>query len=328
MAKTHFREFSTDEAGEQAHQPLVMEITGMSCGKCVRRVTKVLQEFPNVTHVEVDLDSSRATVQGNVTDTSVLCTAVIDMGFGAVLLRPHVERAGVGMELEVTGMSCGKCVKRVSNALMAQPGVDDVDVDLDSGKVMVQGSNTDAAALCALVIDLGFGACPSAVLSSQYAANSRDGGSENLGSRLYPSAPSWSTMVLVCTSDLRTSPVLPSVLSNLSPPLSFAHSSVGGGGGGGGSGGGGGGIAIDNVPIPPPSPPPDPNTIVSLHPLLTVSGGERGEQIGGGLFVMGVMVAADRVAGFGVALESLLGVSVLPVVDGWVSHGSCLNPAD
>lgn len=44
------------------------------------------------------------------------------------------------IDLEVQGMSCGSCVKHVTQALKPLEGVSDVAVDLPSGHVRVSGS--------------------------------------------------------------------------------------------------------------------------------------------------------------------------------------------
>ena len=43
------------------------------------------------------------------------------------------------IDLQVEGMSCGSCVKRVTQALQSLPGVGGVEVDLASGLVRVSG---------------------------------------------------------------------------------------------------------------------------------------------------------------------------------------------
>ncbi len=58
------------------------------------------------------------------------------------------------IDLEVQGMSCGSCVKHVTQALQAVTGVSEVAVDLQSGQVRVrgefpQGSDPLASALTA-----------------------------------------------------------------------------------------------------------------------------------------------------------------------------------
>lgn len=60
-------------------------------------------------------------------------------------------------QLNVTGMSCGHCVKAVEKALGAVPGVESVQVSLDAGQATVQG-NADVQALIAAVKEEGYGA--------------------------------------------------------------------------------------------------------------------------------------------------------------------------
>lgn len=43
------------------------------------------------------------------------------------------------IHLQVEGMSCGSCVKHVTEALQPLPGVSGVEVDLQSGQVRVSG---------------------------------------------------------------------------------------------------------------------------------------------------------------------------------------------
>lgn len=57
--------------------------------------------------------------------------------------------------LQVEGMSCGACVKHVTKALNAVPGVNNVAVDLDAGRATVEGS-ADSAALTAALKDAGY----------------------------------------------------------------------------------------------------------------------------------------------------------------------------
>ncbi len=43
------------------------------------------------------------------------------------------------VQLSVTGMTCGNCVKHVDHAIRAIAGVEDVQVELASGNVRIQG---------------------------------------------------------------------------------------------------------------------------------------------------------------------------------------------
>lgn len=51
-----------EEAREGEH---VIKVTGMSCGKCVSRVTTALQALPGVTSAHVTLEPPVATVRGS-----------------------------------------------------------------------------------------------------------------------------------------------------------------------------------------------------------------------------------------------------------------------
>ena len=59
--------------------------------------------------------------------------------------------------LNVSGMTCGHCVMHVKKALAEVPGVDGVEVDLESGIAKITGS-ADAKALIAAVEEAGYDA--------------------------------------------------------------------------------------------------------------------------------------------------------------------------
>ncbi|WP_295817676.1 heavy-metal-associated domain-containing protein [uncultured Deinococcus sp.] len=60
-------------------------------------------------------------------------------------------------ELNITGMTCGHCVKAVEGALRAIPGVQTVTVDLAGGRATVQG-DADRNAMLAAVTEEGYSA--------------------------------------------------------------------------------------------------------------------------------------------------------------------------
>ena len=59
--------------------------------------------------------------------------------------------------LNVSGMTCGHCAMHVKKALTEVPGVDGVEVDLESGVAKITG-NAEAEALIAAVEDAGYDA--------------------------------------------------------------------------------------------------------------------------------------------------------------------------
>jgi copper chaperone len=60
--------------------------------------------------------------------------------------------------LAVTGMTCGNCVKHVTSALRAVPGVTAADVNLEHGRAIVahDSSRASVAALIAAVEAAGY----------------------------------------------------------------------------------------------------------------------------------------------------------------------------
>ena len=62
-------------------------------------------------------------------------------------------------ELSISGMTCGHCVTAVTKALKSVPGVQDAQVDLQTGKAVVQvEGQTDLGALLAAVQEEGYSA--------------------------------------------------------------------------------------------------------------------------------------------------------------------------
>ena len=58
--------------------------------------------------------------------------------------------------LSVAGMTCAHCERAVREELAAVPGVDSVQVDLESGRVVVTGAALDDQALRAAVDEAGY----------------------------------------------------------------------------------------------------------------------------------------------------------------------------
>lgn len=64
--------------------PIVLAISGMTCGGCVGAVTRALSGVSGVVEVRVDLAGGRATVTGTAR-AQELIQAVADAGFGGEL---------------------------------------------------------------------------------------------------------------------------------------------------------------------------------------------------------------------------------------------------
>lgn len=78
------------------------------------------------------------------------------------------------IQLDVQGMHCGGCVKRVTATLVPLQGVSHVDVDLAAGRVNVEGSFPQGPD--ALVVALTAAGYPAKVATSGAAAPQKSGG--------------------------------------------------------------------------------------------------------------------------------------------------------
>lgn len=66
---------------------LLLKVSGMSCGNCVKHVTHALQEIDGVEKVDVDLGKGEVVVQGKLPeDSSSLIKALEEEGYPAVVL--------------------------------------------------------------------------------------------------------------------------------------------------------------------------------------------------------------------------------------------------
>jgi len=77
------------------------------------------------------------------------------------------------VQLSVTGMTCGNCVKHVDHAIRAFAGVEDVQVDLASGNVSLKGEFAQGIEpIIAALAEEGYTATVTSGLSDQPTAKS------------------------------------------------------------------------------------------------------------------------------------------------------------
>jgi copper chaperone CopZ len=64
----------------------VLEIKGMTCGNCVRKVNKLISGFDGVSDISVDLQKMEATFECDPTNIDVanIVKAINDFGFTAL----------------------------------------------------------------------------------------------------------------------------------------------------------------------------------------------------------------------------------------------------
>lgn len=105
-------------------------IEGMTCASCVRRVEIAITKVPGVTAAAVNLATESADV---VFDRTVESAAVI-----AAINKAGYEVPVEKSEIEIEGMTCASCVRRVELAIAAVPGVLKASVNLATERATVE----------------------------------------------------------------------------------------------------------------------------------------------------------------------------------------------
>jgi Cu+-exporting ATPase len=128
---------------------LQLQVGGMTCASCVRRVEKALAAVPGVRDASVNLATERASVTADAAvDAGALAAAVRKAGYD-VATSEH--------DLAVDGMTCASCVARVEKALLKVPGVTQASVNLATERASVRALSTvPRAVLVAAVGKAGY----------------------------------------------------------------------------------------------------------------------------------------------------------------------------
>ena len=108
-------------------------VDGMHCASCVRRVEQAVLAVPGIASARIDLLSGRAEASAAVPARPGLAAAVAD----AIAATGFTVRDEI-LRLEVEGMHCASCVRRIETAVAAVPGVRDAAVNLATGQLTVR----------------------------------------------------------------------------------------------------------------------------------------------------------------------------------------------
>lgn len=139
-----------------------LDIRGMTCASCVRRIERKLEKVTGVEDVKVNLATERATVRYRPSETPIdaLVDAVKRAGYTA---RPRAMRPMTGeTALAIKGMTCASCVRRVERSLTKLPGVEEASVNLATERALVVHNPAVSSldALTAAVAKAGYRAAP------------------------------------------------------------------------------------------------------------------------------------------------------------------------
>ncbi len=113
----------------------VLEIEGMTCASCARRVEDTLRKTKGVASVSVSLPAEKAFVEydPNVTDVNSLIKAVDSTGYSAT---PAGQRMKI-ITANITDMTCMSCAQTIEKALSSTPGIHEANVNFAASKVTI-----------------------------------------------------------------------------------------------------------------------------------------------------------------------------------------------
>ncbi len=125
-----------------------LQITGMNCASCVRRVETALRAVPGVRDAQVNFATATARVEHEA-DPAALTGALQAAGYPAATAQTA---------LAIEGLNCASCVRRVETALKSEPGVIDAQVNLasESAQVTYAAGATDPARIAAASTSAGY----------------------------------------------------------------------------------------------------------------------------------------------------------------------------
>ncbi|HWK80345.1 MAG TPA: heavy metal translocating P-type ATPase, partial [Thermomicrobiales bacterium] len=189
MSSTIPREFPPAQSGLHSSAQVSFPVDGMTCAACVRRVEKALAKVDGVQEATVNLATERAavTVDPALVSADSLRAAVEAAGYtpgrieipsprvnmasplvvqpaviGAVSAEPSAGTSTAdasALTLDIEGMTCATCVRRVEKALDKVEGVASASVNLATERATVSvapGAAVDPQALVAAVGAAGY----------------------------------------------------------------------------------------------------------------------------------------------------------------------------
>ena len=115
------------------------EIEGMTCAACVRRVERRIGKLEGVEQVQVNLATERMNVRfdQDVLDEEGIVQAVEKAGYGARVREDGRDRHQT-VALNIGGMTCAACVRRVERRLQRLEGIEDASVNLSTEEARVE----------------------------------------------------------------------------------------------------------------------------------------------------------------------------------------------
>jgi Cu+-exporting ATPase len=118
---------------------VILNIRGMTCATCVRRVEQGLKALDGVHNASVNFATEQASVAYNpsVLDVDTMVAKIRNLGYDVVGFSHRGADAFQKTTVSVGGMTCAACVRRVETALKSIGGTKDVSVNLATARATI-----------------------------------------------------------------------------------------------------------------------------------------------------------------------------------------------
>lgn len=116
-----------------------MNISGMTCANCVRRIEEGLKQTPGVLKANVNIATEKAFIEydAGIIDINGLQNKIRDLGYEAFVDEGESISGPDKVTVSIGGMTCAACVRRVENAIKEIEGVRDASVNLATARATV-----------------------------------------------------------------------------------------------------------------------------------------------------------------------------------------------
>ncbi|MDD1794425.1 cadmium-translocating P-type ATPase [Enterovibrio sp. ZSDZ42] len=168
-----------ESLGYQVGNTVTLPLAGLSCGRCVAKLTAAFDASPDIYDFKVSkteatissglkrhalvaiveqvgyqvIDQDEATPTAGTADSVPLQKTEANVTQAPVANKPNTA----SLQLILSGMTCASCVSSVESAIKSVSGVDSVNVNLAERTALVSG-HADAKALITAIESAGYGA--------------------------------------------------------------------------------------------------------------------------------------------------------------------------
>ncbi|MEN6621786.1 MAG: heavy metal translocating P-type ATPase [Smithella sp.] len=120
-------------------EKVILNISGITCANCVRRIENGLKQSPGVLQASVNIATEKAFIEydTDIIDINSLQNKIRDLGYEAFVEAGESVSGPEKLTVAIGGMTCAACVRRVENAIKGLEGVKDANVNLATSRATV-----------------------------------------------------------------------------------------------------------------------------------------------------------------------------------------------